>query len=272
MTDHAEQPPKPSRLAAVLQLEVAVQQLLTPGVEHLDRSRPEADPAAAEVLEHAARVHGDQITRLRTRHAEARARGDKAGARRAIARMLEAEHAYRAADQQRRRVAAVIPSLLARLQAAVESTQGHGSHGGGTHRSPIGLDAAELLGNIERTVGPGVVLHTRVRGWALTQIRDDDLDRVVDAAGLAGGWVDEARAIVEPDRTFEVAGACPVCRQRYVWVATDDGPIRKAALQITYSSRSARCINPSCSGRWPYEYLDHLARVVVQDRQDRQTG
>lgn len=273
MTDEAEQPTRTlSPLEAQLLLEVAVQQLLTPTVERIDRSRPEVDPQVAQVDEQADRDHHDRMTRLRTRHAAALAARDKAGARRAISRMLEAEHQHRRAAAERTRTDVLIPSLLTRLQAAVESTQGYGSRGGGVHRAPIGLAAAELLGEIERTVGHrySCALSTDVRSWAAG--RRDGEHTLVAAADLATRWVEDTRAIVDPDRTFEIAGACPLCLSRWVWVDDGEQRIRKAALQVTFATRSARCISPGCTGRWPREYLDHLARVVVQDRTERRTG
>ena len=269
MTDAAL---RPGGLDAFLALEVAVQQLLTPSVEDLDRSRPEADRATAEVLEAARLAHDERMLQLRAAHAAARTRRDKAAARRAMSRIIAAETEYRAEVAARTRTAVVVPSLLARVQAAVESTRGHGSRGGGVHRSPIGLDAAELVGRIERTVGDrGPLLHVGVRHWAYEQ-RHTDPDTLTAAAAAATRWVEDARGIVEPDRTDEIRGACPICRARWVWVERDGERVRKGALQLSYATRSARCINPQCDGRWGYEFLDHLARVVEQDVDERHAG
>jgi hypothetical protein len=255
-------------LEAFLALEVAVQQLLTPSVESLDRYHPDHDPDTAEVLAAAARSHRERMTQLRAAHAKARGRRDKAGARRALARVIAAETEYRDAVAARTRLDAVVPSLLARLQAAVESTQGHGTRGGGAHRSPIGLSAAELIGHIERTVGDrGPRLEIGVRHWAYER-RGAGPDDLAAAAATATRWVEDARGIVEPDRSADIKGKCPVCRYRWVWAEVDGQRVRKAALQLSYATRSARCINPACSGRWTEHYLDHLARVVEQDVDD----
>lgn len=271
MTDDEQPAPRLSPLDAVLQLEVAVQQLLTPVVEQLDRSRAAADPAVAEVNEQAARSHHERMTQLRIQHAEARARGDETGMHHAAIRMLDADSDYQSKRLRRTCGRAIVPSLLTRLQAAVESTQGAGNRAAGVHRSPIGLDAAELLGHIERTVArvEGDLLGSRIRQWA-ADVQHAPGDDLHDAAVRATRWVDDARTILDPDRTAEVQGECPICHERYVWV--DDGAgsrIRKAAVQISYASRSARCLNHRCDGRWSFDYLPHLAAVVEQDVTER---
>lgn len=269
MTDDV---PQLSELDARLQLEVAVQQLLTPVVEQLDRSRAEVDPDVAATADADARDHAARMIKLRARHRAAHAADDKAAMRRVMAAMLTTGAEYRRRQQDRTRDTAITPSLLTRLQAAITSTHGHGNRSAGVHRSPIGLDAAELVADIERTVArhaPAEALPVRVRHWAAVaeQAATPDL---VDAALTAVRWVDRARQILDPGRTAEVQGACPVCGERYVWVLADDGTrIRKAALQLTYATRSAHCLNPRCDGRWTAEYLHHLADVVEQDVTER---
>lgn len=209
-----------------LRLQTAADQLLNPTRITLDRYRPEADPATAATLAEA-QQDARRLAQLTTTTGE-------------------------------------IPSLLAQLEAAVEGTGGtNGAPGAGAHRSPIGLEAAELLGQISRTVahrtGP---LANSIRTWAATDRADPD---------QAEHWVATARDIVNPTRSFEVRGACPLCGRRRVWTTdpTTGTRVRRAALQVSYATRSARCIAPGCTGHWADGYLDHLAAVVQQDRDER---
>lgn len=272
MTEPDQQPDMP----AALRLSVAIDQLIQPGVAHLDRSQPENTPevaAIADELERDYRQRRDRLEaqylaardRLRARHKDYLARRDRAGMRRAMDAIAHLDQERRAAESARNAPSATLPSLLDQLHDAVESSQGTGSGSAGVSRSPIGLNAAELLGHIQRAVawrGTGQ-LADRLRAWAYDPARTDD------DAQAAEQWVDDARAVVQPDRGFELGGACPLCGTRYVWVQDGDERTRKAALQVSYASRSARCIAPGCTGRWPKEYLEHLARVVVQDRSEK---
>ncbi|MFD1238202.1 hypothetical protein ACFQ34_33410, partial [Pseudonocardia benzenivorans] len=157
------------------------------------------------------------------------------------------------------RTTAELPPLLDQLLEAVHSsTSTGGPAGAGAHRSPIGLDAAQLLGDIRRTLGarPGDDLAARLRVWAPT---DPDT-----AADQAERWVADGRALLNPRRTLEAKAPCPVCGNRHVWAldpATGER-VRRAALQIDYATGSARCIAPSCTGYWPRERIDLLVAVL----------
>jgi hypothetical protein len=269
-----EQPDQPTTehaLAARLQLEVAVQQLVTPAVQQLDRSRAETDTAVADTEATAMRTHHDQMGILRARYVYALRRLDDVGARRTLGALVARERDFKLARAARATASAAIPSLLERLQTAVESSQGVGITTG-VHRSPIGLAAAELLGAIQRAVGhrgAENALAEQLQHWARDVEQNADATILIEKAGLAERWVVDARAVVEPDRGFEIRGACPLCGTRRVWVQDGDERVQKAALQVSYASRSARCIAPGCAGHWATEYLEHLTRVVVQDRQEQ---
>lgn len=206
-----------------LRLTTAIDQLLRPTRSPIDRYQPATDPATAATL--------------------------------AEAQHNPARHAALTSTT------AEIPSLLDQLQQAVESsTSTGGPTGAGAHRSPIGLEAAELLGHITRTTthrGRGALADS-IRTWAASPHADPD---------HAEHWVTRAREIVNPTRSFEIRGRCPVCRRRRVWVTdpTTGLRVRRAALQVSYATRSAHCIAEGCTGRWSDGYLDHLAAVVQQD-------
>jgi hypothetical protein len=272
LTETDEQPTAEHALAARLQLEVAIQQLVTPAVQQLDRSRRETDPAVADTEAAAARTHHEQMTALRARYVHALRRRDDLATRRTLATLVACESNYKRQRAARAAASATIPSLLDQLHAAVESSQGVGISAG-VHRSPIGLNAAELLGHIQRTVGHRPdgpqPLTERLQHWARETARRADAAELLEQATLAERWVVDARAIVQPDRGFEIRGACPLCGTRYVWVQDGDERVQKAALQVSYATRSARCIARGCTGHWAPEYLEHLTRVVVQDRDER---
>lgn len=259
-------------LDARLRLDVAIAQLLTPTFVELDRYAP-TDPEVAAITAQDDADHRAEMTRLRDRYAAAAARGDDDHQARVIraAAAKDAEHRRRrnAADRE----TATIPSLLDQLADAVESSTGTG-RSVGTSRSAIGLAAAELLGHIEHTVGHRgqPTLAARIRSWADHLAEHADPTDLAQYATTAERWVAEARAIVQPDRGFEIRGACPICHTRRVWVQEGDERVLRSALQVSYATRSARCIAPGCTGHWARDYLEHLTRLVVQDRDEKDHG
>lgn len=255
-------------LSATLQLQVAVDQLTQPGMERLDRSRPEADTAVQAVdAEHQA--HTQQ---LRAAHALALHRRDRVGMRRALARLIAHEQRAHA----RAVTQAVLPSLLEQLRDAVNGRTGTGNRAGSVYRAAIGFESAELLGYIERGawhVGAvrGGDLAFQVRTWADGVVERQNATELPEAADLAEQWVMRARAILAPDRGFEIPEECPHCGNRWAHVLDDTGTrVRKSALQVSYGERMARCIHPACGSRWPETHWDHLKALLDQRRQERE--
>lgn len=255
-------------LDAAHRLAQAVDQLALPTRIALDRYRPEADPATAATLAEADQQHADAMDQHRSRYRRATTAGNVAGQRAALRALIAAEklHKARAAERELAITAAEAeaPCLLDQLADAVESSSSRGGPAGaGAHRSPLGLEAAELLGEIRRTVGHrgDTGLVAAVRAWAESPSADAD---------AAQRWASRAAEIVSPSRSFEIRGACPLCGRRRVWVADETGTrVLRAAIQVSYATRSARCIGPGCSGSWSEHYLSHLASVVQQDRDER---
>lgn len=261
MTEPDQQPDMP----VALRLSVAIDQLIQPGIAHLDRAQAETTPEVAAVAARADHDHAERMAVLRRSHAAALQGRAKAGARddrmavgrntatmrRVLAVLIAQEQAHRARAEARAVATATLPSLLDQLHDAVESSQGTGSGSAGASRSPIGLNAAELLGHIQRTTmhRGGGTLAQHLRAWS------EHHDRTDADAQAAEQWVGDARAVVAPDRGFELGGACPLCHTRRVWVQDGDERVLKAALQVSYATRSARCIAPGCTGRWPKEGL-----------------
>jgi len=233
----------------------AARTLLTPQRVPLDRDP--VDPAT---------LREDEATaaRLRAQHA-AHLRAHRAPqASRVLARLIRHETTRRA----RVSAEAVVPSLLAQLCDAVESSRGTGHRGAaGPHRSAIGLSAADLIGDIERVVGSGPrpTLHRRV--WRWVRVHDTD----PSAAAALACWVERARDVVDPPRPVTVVGACPHCRRTVVHVLDAGEWVRRPALQVDRDAGRARCIGPGCGATWDQAHMPLLARVLEQQASESST-
>lgn len=212
--------------------------------------------------------HLEHIAYLRRRHADARARGDKAGMRRWIDAMTIAGNKHR--DRRAALIPAITatPSLVEQLHDAVTSTSGAGSGGRGVHRSPLNAAAVELLQSMRITAGRYAPdLRTSLQQWA--EILDETVVDVDELAAIAERWLVEALAILEPSRTIEAKGPCPLCGNRWVMVGTGRDRIRRAAIQIDLTKREGRCLHPSCTGRWDSGRVELLASILRQDADER---
>jgi hypothetical protein len=273
MTDDEPQL-QPDLDAARLSLEVAVQQLIQPATEHIDRD-PDPDLAAED---------RDRDLWLQGEHARALRRRDHAAARRALQRLTD--HRRRAADQETHRARTArqteLPSLLDQLQAAVESsTSLGGPSGSGPTRSPIGLAAAELLADIAHAVRWGQLAHPdgkelaptlaeQLREWVARSgyWRTHAAAYLAIAAQRAEQWVAKARAILTPPRTFGLVGECPACHRRTAHVRDDAGEwVRKDAVQVDYATETARCVGYGCGAVWPPEMLAWLGATMRAEEQ-----
>lgn len=264
-----EQPEPPDLDAARLRLDVAVQQLVQPSTEKLDRDpAPDLDDTdQARDLE------------LQRDHARALRNRDHAGARRALERLTD--HRRRVHDEHHRRARTIqqteLPSLLDQLEAAVESSSSLGGpSGAGATRSPIGLAAAELLADIRHAVRWGTLAHPdgkplpptlrdQLRAWVARagHWQTEAPHYLAIAAQRAEQWVEKARAILTPPRTFGIAGACPRCGRRTAHVRDDAGDyVRRDAVQVDYATETARCLAHDCDGVWPPEMLAWLGATM----------
>lgn len=240
----------------------AIAALVDPGFEHVLRDQPSIRARRAELdTEH--RAH---IAYLRRRLTHAR---DDLDTARIHCAMRTAGTAHRARRTALTAPAAVTPSLLEQLLDAVHSTAGAGNGSRGVHRSPLNAVAVELLATIDRTIGPGPLpqlandtLEHRLWVW--------DPDDHESAAELVNGWVAAADAILDPPRSLEGTGACPVCGQRWVWTEEGDERIRRAAIRMVITGRHAddyaECLNRSCRARWPRTHWDLLAAALRTER------
>lgn len=236
-------------------------ELLNPRRHDLERDQLDQVEALAEydAADHA------RERRLRERHTAALRRPRQpAQATRALGDLMAHR---RAAAARRARVAAreaMVPSLLDQVVEAIESSSGSGHRtAAGAHRSPIGLAAAALVGDVERVVGHGPRrrLCAAVWAWVRAGLGPDTVDGTT--AQLAA-WVARAHAVVDPPRPVELAAACPQCRARTVRTPDDAGEaVRRPALEIDRVSGMVTCAR--CRAQWGPELWEFLARVLADD-------
>jgi hypothetical protein len=233
-------------------------QLLNPGARELPR-----EIEGGELAQQAAH-HSAQVAQLRHQHADLLRRRMGPQARRVLARMLDHERRRVRAERALAVATAGVPSLLDQVIDAIESSSGTGgrtrSH---AHRSPIGLAAAQLVGDIEAVVGhgPREQLARRAWGWA---VRHSATPR---ARAHLGDWLSRARQVVEPARPVDLAAPCPACGESVSWAADDTGQVvRRAALQIDRTTGTARCTarphGRPCGATWSSGALTFLANLL----------
>lgn len=245
-----------------LRIAVALDQLLQPGKQHLDRADPIADPLAA--AQHADERQADR--ELEQRHARYLRAGHHAQARRTLTQLLD--HRRRVAARRHAAGATVadaeLPSLHEQLVDAVatSSNTGGGNSKAAAHRQAIGLAAAELLHHIERTIGRGDVAE-QARAWAACEHDDPDA-----AATLAEQWVEQARTILDPPRRWTHPGACPNCGKAIAEVRDDTGElVRRPALELDRTHGTVRCLR--CGTRWVTEaQLRALERAITAELEE----
>lgn len=279
---------------AQARLAAAVRQLLQPTTVDLVRTRDEDLDAEVD------QAHAETMTELRTRHAAYLKRRDAAGMRRTLALIVAREQAHRDALAARAVQRIELPCLLEQLVDAVMSTQGAGGvASGGVHRWHYGVDAAELLADIDRTVRPtparqapyrplgrlgdvdarrrAVDLQTTrdlprlIRSWAgLAGFwRTNRPQRLLDNAVAAERWLTQAREVLSPRRRLTAVGECPRCGQATAHIASGDEWVRRPALEVDIATGWARCIVPGCGSAWSPDHLQHLANVLEQQAAEK---
>jgi hypothetical protein len=253
----SEQPHDPVALAA---------ELCNPRRHQLDRDPVELASALGELDD------DDRAAdrRLRARHADALRRPRQPGqARRALSALREHRTvvAARRASLSARDVE--VPSLLDQVVDAIESSSGSGHRSSsGPSRSPIGLAAAALVGDIEREVGhhgPRAQLGHAV--WTWVAGAPVSAGQGGPAAGeVLARWVARAHQVINPPRPVELAAACPQCGTRTVRAPDDSGQVvLRPALQIDRVSGMVTCAASWCRASWGPELWEFLARVLAHD-------
>lgn len=256
MTDQHDTAPQLDPFTAGIQLQVAVEQLTQPGTVNLDRDIPLPGTDAWQLMADDRDLEAD----LRHRIDTAPDREQRGAAVRNLL-LLQHRRAARTAP------ASTLPPLLEQLHDAVHSST---STGGGpakaaAHRSPIGLDAAALLADVQRTTGAGnttpAVLIRAVREWA-GQLTADDPEPLVTAAEKAQRWADTGYELLNPSRRLDLVNACPACGKRRADTEKDGEIVQRAALELNLTTKTVRCL--CCRELWREHQLDLLRRVLDQ--------
>lgn len=277
-------------------LAAAVGELLQPTRVDVARERGTTDIAADQADDEA--EHRERMAKLRRRHADYARRRDHAGMRRTLAVIVQWETTHREALAAQAARATELPSLLDQLVDAVQSTQGAGGvASAGVHRWHYGVDAAQLLADIDRTVRPTPARQAPYRPLVelpadhRARPRTRDLPRLIRSwAGLAGywrtqrpqqllanaaaaeRWITHARDVLSPRRLLTAVGECPSCGQATAHVASGDEWVRRPALEIDVATGWARCIVPGCGSTWAPEQLAFLASVLEQQAAERRAA
>lgn len=260
-----------AQIAALLRIEVAVDQLTRPETHQLDRDHA----AARRQLDELNRAHVLHIRVLRARYRDAHDRGHADGADRALCGMRYVGEQHR---RRRARLAAgltpttaQLPPLLDQLQAAIANSGDTGRSPGGpaAHRSPVGLAALAIVTDMQRHVGARrrEHLHDGLVTWARCP------DRTADDAELAEHWVEHARAVLQPNPTGTrgLRGRCPACGRSAVSVPDDTGElVHRNALQVDHTT-AVHCLG--CGDYTPPWRAHLLAEVLEQQTDDaRRSG
>jgi hypothetical protein len=157
------------------------------------------------------------------------------------------------------------------------------------HRWHYGVDAAELLAEIDRAVRPTPArqapyrplpdvaaapepappreLPRLIRSWASLagHWRTTRPQRLLDAADTAEAWLARTREVLAPPRRKTLVGACPQCRNTTAHVADGAGEwVRRDALELDVATGVARCLVPTCGARWLPERLAFLGRLLTE--------
>lgn len=174
----------------------------------------------------------------------------------------------------REEVHGVVPSLLDQLRKCISSSMRDNGGGGSTSAGlPLDVAALNLLEEIrgkcrERylTAGNGVTqipasdVEGNLRRW-VANILTDEKD-VEDARRATAGWVSAILAIIQPQRSTEIVGACPHCGWSKQEVIVD-GETKICSVLIAVGGK-VTC--QSCETGWEGEELYWLRDAMEATR------
>lgn len=183
--------------------------------------------------------------------------------------------------------APLIGQLRVAKRPSMEAKNGGGSGGGaGGSAAPLSLDAHDLLEEIEeeatrqwwifksvtRETGKPIPGHgqprtqqlpveLRVQFWAArAHLIAGGVD---EAVKILRGWVRGIEALFDPVHRKELAGSCPECEARFVWVEKDGEKVRVPALTAAWSAGGgAIAYCAGCDMRWAGFDMHALAAHV----------
>jgi hypothetical protein len=262
-------PEAPDHTQLQLRIDVAIAQLVQPGVATIERDQPDQSPAARELLADEAAEIAD-LQRRHAAHLKARRHGQ---ATRTLARLIDARRRAAAADAGRSARRAHTPSLLEQLLDALPGSANtdHSAPGTGAHRAALALNVLDLIHSMQRAVGNRDHTHLAqdLRAWAARsgEWRTSNVTYLEHAASWAETWVTTGRSLLDPPRRWSLPAACPQCGHAIAYVRDDSNEIvRRPALELDRTTGEARCLTHGCGARWAPEQLLFLARLLEQQR------
>lgn len=169
-----------------------------------------------------------------------------------------------------------VPSLLDQLRGACKPGMEAGSGGGSGIPAPVALNALDLLMGITSTATEYWALYTqthtvhgsvedRIRSWAANTRASRD-ESVEVAERITGKWVDDIKALFDPQKKQEVKAHCPACGARYQYKQEAGETVRQAALQVYVvegGQSYAEC--GVCETRWERGQMHLLAEIIEQE-------
>lgn len=176
----------------------------------------------------------------------------------------------------REEVHGVVPSLLDQLRKCVSSSlRDNGGGGSTTAGLPLDVAALNLLEEIKGKCAeryqtwagvarvPASDLEGNLRRWVAHLLTANEKD-VEDARRATAGWVSAILAIIQPQRSTEIVGACPHCGWSKQEVIVD-GETRICSVLIAVGGK-VTC--QSCDAGWEGEELYWLRDAMEATRED----
>ncbi|MDQ0735318.1 DUF7341 domain-containing protein [Arthrobacter agilis] len=171
-----------------------------------------------------------------------------------------------------------VPSLLDQLRKCIGASAGGNTGGAATAGLPLDVSALNLLEEIKGKCAeryqtwagvarvPTSDVEGNLRRWVAHLLSAGDKD-VEDARLATAGWVSAILAIVHPQRSTEIVGACPHCGWAKQEVVVD-GETKICSVLIAVGG-TVTC--QSCAAQWEGEQLHWLrdamsAKVQENDR------
>lgn len=168
------------------------------------------------------------------------------------------------------------PLLVQLVQAIANSGGSTAFKSSGGVSLPISAGALDLYQEIEKTTaeqwwachllhhgqGRGT-LAGRLRAWSMAARANQDALR--EAEEIICGWVRSITGLLQPQRTREIIGACPGCKQARYRSRNEDGEVVNApVLALVYDSdgRPDRVVCHWCKQEWQGHDIYVLARII----------
>lgn len=165
-------------------------------------------------------------------------------------------------------------SWLSQLEDAIANSTGRGGGRGSGRPIPISPDAADIKAAMDRSIQDAFVQAmlyehntTAARITALGQLGATWADDawLTWLAGRLTIWVEQIRALLDPQQRLHIAAACPACGTRMVWRQQpgNDELVQTPALQVD-AVNGCNCL--ACGHVWPTTAsLEGLATWIAHE-------